>query len=119
MARRRCCAAVICHVAVVGSYFLNQEDDIDSLWTTEIAVPVSIFGDLVPRLPPADADVWRVNLYRTGGAAHLQYITWSNTRAERPWFRAPERLGVVRFSKDDVCAGAGPAASTAVEPQAP
>jgi hypothetical protein len=58
---------------------LNQQDDIDSLWTTEIAIPFDTFTGFAPRLPPSDGDIWRLNLYRTGGAINLQYATWSDT----------------------------------------
>ncbi len=81
---------------------LNEETDLDSLWTTEIAIPFDTFAGFAPRLPPEDGDLWRLNLYRTGGAVNLQYITWSDTGTEKPQFHAPEGFGVVRFSAEAV-----------------
>ncbi len=63
---------------------LNQQDDIDSLWTTEISIPFDTFTGFAPRLPPSDGDIWRLNLYRTGGAINLQYATWSDTKKTHP-----------------------------------
>ena len=76
---------------------LNQETDQDTLWTTEIALPFVVFAPYAPNLPPANGDAWRLNLYRTGGAVNLQYITWSNTLTSKPQFHVPERFGVVHF----------------------
>ena len=76
---------------------LNQETDRDTLWTAEIALPFAVFDPYAPHLPPIAGDVWRLNLYRTGGAVNLQYITWSNTLTPRPKFHVPERFGVVHF----------------------
>ena len=76
---------------------INDETDQDSSWVTEIALPFAVFAPYAPRLPPADGDVWRLNLYRTGGQVNLQYITWSNTLAPKPQFHLPERFGIVHF----------------------
>ena len=46
--------------------------------------------------------MWRLNLYRTGGAVNLQYITWSNTLTPKPQFHVPERFGVVHFDRRPV-----------------
>lgn len=83
-------------VAIEGT--INQQDGVDSLWTTEIAIPFDTFTGFAPNVPPVDGDVWRLNLYRTGGAINLQYITWSPTLAEKPNFHVPARFGVVHFS---------------------
>jgi len=87
---------------------LNEESDVDRLWIAEIAIPFATFADFSPQLPPRGGDVWRLNLYRTGGQVDLQYITWSDTRTARPSFHVPERFGIVRFS-------AAPVVPTAVE----
>jgi hypothetical protein len=89
-------------VAVTIDGTINKQDDIDSLWTTEIAIPFDVFAGFAPHLPPMDGDVWRLNLYRTGGAINLQYITWSPTQAEKPSFHVPKRFGVVHFSRNTV-----------------
>lgn len=77
---------------------LNDESDEDRLWIAEIVIPFSSFDPFAPRLPPEDGDVWRLNLYRTGGKVNLQYMTWSNTLASKPQFHVPERFGIVHFS---------------------
>ena len=81
---------------------LNQETDQDALWTAEIALPFAVFDPYAPRLPPTAGNVWRLNLYRTGGAVNLQYITWSNTLTPKPQFHVPERFGVVHFDRRPV-----------------
>ncbi|MDE2807972.1 MAG: carbohydrate-binding family 9-like protein [Gemmatimonadota bacterium] len=81
---------------------LNQETDQDTLWTTEIALPFAVFAPYAPNLPPTTGDAWRLNLYRTGGAVNLQYITWSNTLTPKPQFHVPERFGVVHFDSRPV-----------------
>ena len=81
---------------------LNQETDQDTLWTAEIALPFAVFEPYAPHLPPAPGDVWRLNLYRTGGAINLQYITWSNTLTTKPQFHEPQRFGVVHFDSRPV-----------------
>ncbi len=81
---------------------LNQETDQDTLWTTEIALPFAVFAPYAPHLPPTAGDAWRLNLYRTGGAVNLQYITWSNTLTPKPQFHVPERFGVVHFDSRPV-----------------
>ena len=82
-------------VAIAGT--LNDASDTDSLWTTEIALPFAAFTGYRPHLPPRPGDVWRLNLYRTGGAVNLQYITWSDTQRPQPQFHAPERFGYAHF----------------------
>ena len=82
-------------VSITGT--LNDETDTDSLWTTEIAIPFKAFAGYAPHLPPQPDDVWRLNLYRTGGRINLQYITWSDTKMHKPQFHAPEHFGFARF----------------------
>mgnify|MGYP002640353087 CR=1 FL=1 len=89
-------------VAVEIHGTLNQQADADSFWTTEIAIPFDTFAGYAQPLPPADGDVWRLNLYRTGGAINLQYMTWSNTQTEKPSFHVPQRFGAVHFSSAQV-----------------
>jgi hypothetical protein len=85
-------------VAIGVEGTLNHETDIDSLWVAEIAIPFAVFVGYAPRLPPAPGEVWRLNLYRTGGQVNLQYMAWSDTRTADPSFHVPARFGVVRFS---------------------
>lgn len=82
-------------VSITGT--LNDETDTDSLWTTEIAIPFKAFAGYAPHLPPQPGDVWRLNLYRTGGKINLQYITWSDTKMHKPQFHAPEHFGFAHF----------------------
>jgi hypothetical protein len=89
-------------VAVEIDGSLNDESDQDRLWVTEIAIPFASFAEFAPNLPPQDGDVWRLNLYRTGGQVNLQYIAWSDPGTDRPSFHVPERFGVVRFAAQRV-----------------
>ena len=89
-------------IAIDGT--LNEESDEDRQWTAEIVIPFSSFDPFAPRLPPEDGDVWRLNLYRTGGQVNLQYMTWSNTLTSKPSFHVPERFGIVHFSGTPVTA---------------
>ncbi len=84
-------------VAVTIAGTLNDATDADSLWTTEIALPFTAFKGYAPHLPPRPGDVWRLNLYRTGGVINLQYITWSDPQRPQPQFHAPERFGYAHF----------------------
>ena len=77
---------------------LNDHSDIDTLWTTEVAIPLQDFKEFAPNIPPKGGDRWRLNLYRTGGEINLQYSTWSATLRPKPQFHAPERFGIVEFS---------------------
>ena len=86
---------ILVAVAIDGS--LNDETDFDSLWTTEIAIPFTAFQGYAPQLPPQPGDLWRLNLYRTGGQINLQYITWSDTRTPKPQFHVPRRFGFAHF----------------------
>ncbi|MEE2659154.1 MAG: DUF6785 family protein [Candidatus Latescibacterota bacterium] len=65
-------------------------------------IPFESFANHAPRLHPADGDVWRLNLYRTGGSVNVQHIAWSNTRVEKPQFHMPQRCGVVHFTAQAV-----------------
>ena len=76
---------------------INVHSDVDTLWTTEIAIPFEDFGGFAPNIPPKLGDRWRLNLYRTGGEINLQYATWSATLRPKPQFHAPERFGFVQF----------------------
>ena len=56
-------------------------------------------------LPPAPGDIWRLNLYRIGGAVNPQFSVWSDTRTEKAQYHVPERFGVAHFTADTVTAG--------------
>ena len=85
-------------VAIKLNGTLNNHSDIDTTWTTEIAIPLEDFYQFAQNTPPLDGDLWRLNLYRTGGEINLQYATWSTTLRPKPQFHAPERFGIVEFS---------------------
>ncbi|MBT3344497.1 MAG: carbohydrate-binding family 9-like protein [Gemmatimonadetes bacterium] len=77
---------------------LNDSTDTDRSWTTEIAIPFTDLAPFAPRLPPANGDQWRLNLYRIGGEVNPQFSLWSDTQTERPQYHVPARFGLVRFS---------------------
>ncbi|MFH1737640.1 MAG: carbohydrate-binding family 9-like protein [bacterium] len=85
-------------IAITCDGTLNDESDLDRLWTTEIAIPLAVFKGVARNVPPADGDIWRLNLYRIGGQVNPQYSLWSNTQTEKPSYHVPERFGIVRFS---------------------
>jgi len=95
-------------VAITHDGTLNDDADEDRMWTVEIAIPFDSFAEYCPRLPPADGDVWRLNVYRCGGEVNPQHSAWSNTAAPRPRFHVPERFGVVHFSTQPVLRAPSP-----------
>lgn len=86
-------------VAVTIDGTLNDDDDTDIGWTTEIAIPFSSFEGYAVNLPPVPGDEWRLNLYRIGGRTNPQFSVWSATLTDRPQYHVPSRFGLVRFSE--------------------
>ncbi len=75
---------------------LNNNSDIDRIWTTEIAIPFVNFADYA-QVPPKNGDTWRLNLYRCGGEINPQYSVWRNTGTAEPSFHVPEQFGTIQF----------------------
>ncbi len=87
-------------VAITIDGTMNDSTDTDQGWTTEIAIPFADLAPYAPRLPPAEGDQWRLNLYRIGGEVNPQFSLWSDTQTEKPQYHVPTRFGLVRFSTD-------------------
>lgn len=86
------------HAVTVEGTVENQEDK-DSRWTVEMAIPHSAFEGIQP-VPPKEGDAWRMNLYRIdrtreGDAVRVSAGAWSPTAG---WFHSPERFGNIVFS---------------------
>jgi cellulose/xylan binding protein with CBM9 domain len=78
---------------------VKHESPSDSEWSVELAIPFENFSHDAAHVPPHDGDVWRMNLYRTGGITNKQDSSWSPipTGASHS-FHQPEYFGTVRFS---------------------
>jgi hypothetical protein len=77
---------------------VKRESPSDSNWIVELAIPFSNFFHDAAHVPPQDGDVWRVNLYRTGGISNRQDSSWSPIPSGAHSFHRPESFGIVRFS---------------------
>jgi hypothetical protein len=77
---------------------LKRESQSDRSWTVEIAIPLKNFTHDAIHIPPHDGDVWRMNLYRTGGITNKQDSSWSPIPPGAHSFHRPESFGVMRFS---------------------
>jgi hypothetical protein len=85
-------------VTVDGS--VNRRDGRDRSWTVEIAIPLSDL-ETAPHIPPAEGDVWRLNLYRIDRSPQGdEYSAWSPTWAIN--YHLPARFGEVQFSRKPV-----------------
>ncbi len=86
------------HSVAVQGTVENQEDK-DSRWTVEMAIPHSALEGIQP-VPPKEGDTWRMNLYRIdrsreGEKVNVSAGAWSPTAG---WFHDPERFGKIVFS---------------------
>ncbi|HEY4185648.1 MAG TPA: carbohydrate-binding family 9-like protein [Polyangia bacterium] len=103
---------------------LNKHDDQDRSWTVELALPL---GDVkgmdvaapLPRLPPSQGDVWRVNMFRMDlpqGKAQ-QAVGWSPPLVGD--FHALDKFGELAFGDVNGSLTPPPAPAVAVEPAVP
>lgn len=78
---------------------INNENDKDTSWTVEIAIP---FRDIMPvgRALPLDGEQWSVNLYRMERFPEREFIGWSPTGLNK--FHVPRRFGVIVFSTIEI-----------------
>ena len=77
---------------------VNNDKDIDSGWTLEVAIRFSDYPELSKRERPLPGDVWRVNFNRCGGKTNYQYSQWSPSQTDTPNFHRPEDFGKLVFS---------------------
>ncbi|HVT95044.1 MAG TPA: carbohydrate-binding family 9-like protein [Bryobacteraceae bacterium] len=70
----------------------------DDHWTVEIAIPFRNFAHDAAHVPPHPGDVWRLNLFRTGGITNAQSSSWSPIPSHIQTFHTPDAFGYVRFS---------------------
>ena len=77
---------------------LNDDEDTDSYWVLEAAIPFENFAGVAKNTPPAPGDVWHLNLNRLGGKTNAQFSQWSASRTPEPQFHAPDDFGRVTFS---------------------
>ncbi len=87
-------------VAVTIDGTLNNHEDTDRSWSTEMAIPFENFSDASIRLPPRPNDIWKLNpnrhAYMPDGSCH--YSQWADTLAKTGSFWGPELFGKVIFS---------------------
>ena len=101
---------MISAVAVYGS--VNDDTDVDSMWTVEIAFPLTGFDKYdAPNTPPEPGDYWRINFSRVEWQYEFEngVYTKPKSRKEDNWvwspqleinMHAPEKWGYVHFQKD-------------------
>lgn len=75
----------------------KDESPDDDHWAVELAIPFRNFARDAAHTPPRPGDVWRLNLYRTGGRTNRQSSTWSPIAPPTRSFHSPESFGWVRF----------------------
>ena len=88
-------------IAVTFDGTLNNHEDTDRSWSTEMAVPFENFTDASVRLPPRANDIWKLNpnrhAYMSDGSC--QYSQWADTLAKTGSFWGPKLFGNVIFSE--------------------
>ena len=77
----------------------KEESAGDDHWIVELAIPFRNFARDAAHTPPRHGDVWRLNLFRTGGVTNRQSSTWSPIAPPARSFHTPEAFGQVRFLK--------------------
>jgi hypothetical protein len=88
---------------------LNNINEIDSLWSCEVALPFQELAFLAPSLnfPPQDADEWRILLtrydYERTGDEVVEISAWNQTDSRG--FHVPEKFGRIIFSSENVLSG--------------
>jgi hypothetical protein len=75
----------------------KDESPDDGHWIVELAIPLRNFVRDAAHTPPRAGDLWRLNLYRTGGVTGRQSSTWSPIAPPARGFHTPESFGWVRF----------------------
>lgn len=92
------------NVKIVGVYAgtLNDDQDMDSHWQVEVAIPWSNFVSYAKSLPPRDGTIMRMNLNRQGGKKNFQYSQWISADTSAPAFHTPDRFGRLKFTETSV-----------------
>jgi dienelactone hydrolase len=75
----------------------KQESVSDHDWVVEIAIPFRNLSHDAVHTPPHAGDVWRLNLYRTGGITNAQQSSWSPLPPAIQSFHTPTGFGEVEF----------------------
>lgn len=87
------CEGIGSAVAVNGT--LDNRDDVDEGWATEISMPFACLG----RSAPKPGERWRLNLYRIDlKPVPVEFQAWSPTYYDPAAFHIPERFGTVIFT---------------------
>lgn len=77
----------------------KRESDADHDWVVDLAIPFRNFAHDAAHTPPRPGDIWRLNLYRTGGITNRQNSSWSPIPAQVHSFHTPTAFGMVQFVK--------------------
>lgn len=88
-------------IATTFNGTLNDHSDTDKGWILEIAIPFDNYRHLGGNIPPADGDLWRLNLNRTRGDKG-QFGMWSDSHASKPSFHHSAYFGKAYFSMKEV-----------------
>jgi len=79
---------------------VNNDSDLDSLWTMEIAIRFSDYPEILRAAIPVSGDMWRIGLNRCGGKVNAQYSQWSPSNTPTPQFHSPDDYGKIYFSSE-------------------
>lgn len=71
------------------------ENENDSQWSVEIALPFAAIAQLTGE--PVNKDKWFANFYRCGGRTEPQYAVWNNIAVAEPDYHRPENFGELVF----------------------
>ncbi|TYK66950.1 hypothetical protein CWS31_002885 [Colwellia echini] len=71
------------------------ENDTDSSWTIELAIPFSVIEQLTEE--KVNKEKWFANFYRCGGRIEPQYAVWNNIEVSTPDYHRPEFFGELYF----------------------
>ncbi len=88
------------HIAQTIRGTVNDDSDIDTGWTLEIAIRFDDYTELSGGVTPRAGDMWRVALNRCGGKTNEQYSQWSPSQTPKPSFHVPNDFGKVFFSME-------------------
>ncbi|MFC1693335.1 carbohydrate-binding family 9-like protein [Candidatus Latescibacterota bacterium] len=92
------------HIAQSIMGTVNNDEDVDSNWTIEMAFRFSDYTELYNGSIPVDGTMWRVALNRCGGKTNRQYSQWSPAQTPKPDLhsRKGKDFGKIFFRKDPV-----------------
>jgi len=87
----------VSHRTSLQSSSPKLESASDQDWVVELAIPFRNFARDSAHTPPTPGEIWRLNLYRTGGITNPQQSSWSPLPPQVHSFHTPTAFGFVEF----------------------